>query len=221
MGGDYFLSKLGQPEPRPQAVQGPVAAPATSGPAMPQSGPPPGGQPPEVERPPFGGTPAKPEAPEAENPFQKGDFVINPWAYGSDVILQVHQPAGRLTFVVGDIFDEPTPVLTADLQSVQDSIGSDTDPNEAADVEAVHRTLSALRTSVLRTANDAGILRVQMLKEGIDRLAPAILALGAAGAGVFLTYHALKGMVESMLREKQQARQESQDYSPDDPYFHF
>jgi hypothetical protein len=159
--------------------------------------------------------PIPPPEPQPNQGFKKGDFVFDPYGFGQDVIFQVVGSAGPLTFVVGDLFEEPTPVLTEDLQSLQDTLssipGAPAMPEQQDDGG---RTFSALRSYVIRTANDEGILRLQMLKEGIDRLAPA-MGVGL-GVGLLLTYKVLKGMVEKMLKERVNAHEQSRDYGHPD-----
>lgn len=150
------------------------------------------------------GTPV-PQKPKQKSkpPMRKGDLVFSPWTYGANIILQVVKPGPKLTFVIGDFFHEPTPVLTSELQPLQDAIGADSS-----------KTMSAARLYALRslrhTANDQGILRLQMLQEGLDRLQPAVEAAGVA-TGI-LTYLALKGILEQVLKDRTSAREQRPDY---------
>ena len=212
-------------QPPPQATQGPIAAPATSEPALePGDGDRFGGQPPEAkDQPPYGGDggepiPPVPTGPETGLAFRRGDFVFDPYTYGMDQIFQVVQGGPKVTFVVGGLFEEPTPVLTADLQSLQDSIEPN-DPAGTTGLPAVpaSRVITAvrkhvIRTTHIRTANDEGILRLQMLQEGIGRIGPSLAELGIAGAGILLTYTALKGLVDKLLRERVQSKEQRRDY---------
>ena len=140
-------------------------------------------------------------------------MVYAPYSHGADIVFQVTAPGPELTFVVGDIFDDPTPLLTAELVPLQDSMSAD--PSSA---------LTAVRRHVLRTAkraqaNDQGILRLKMLKEGLDRIGSDIVAAGITAAGIVVTYNALKGIVNKVLNEQKQAHQEPEDYAYRHPGF--
>lgn len=157
------------------------------------------------------GPESPPEAapdPSPEPSFRPGDLVLAPYIYGADVILQVVQPGDKLTFVVGDVFQDPQPVLTSDLQPLQDAM----EEAPAETVEAirshVHRTAKRARTVV---ANEIGVLRLQMLEEGLDRLQSEIVGFGM-GAGLVTTFKSLQGMVTKLLQERQSSRQERGDY---------
>lgn len=142
-----------------------------------------------------------PPAPPAqrEGSLASGDLCYDPFGLGRNVVLQVVSTVGPLTFVTGDVFDKPEPYPTAHLQKL-----------------TVQETIREAQRMV-RTAEDLSILRLQMLKEGVERLSPAVLAVG--GMTLLLTYNALKGLVEKVLNERTQAQSLGPDYDQEYLYF--
>jgi len=151
-------------------------------------------------------SPPSPQNSGPEKPKQatlkRGDLVFSPYTYGRDVMFEIVRPGAVLSFVIGDVFNEPTPILTAELQSLQDVV-KDTKSLQSASAYVI-------RTAKKVHANDAGLLRLQMLNEGLERLRPAVEAAGIAAG--FITYNALKGIVERVLKDRSSAREQRADY---------